>query len=63
MRIDRKPAAQTLQSTVPPVFDIHRGHTTEVFEYGRPIEERAAFGEKQLAKPSSNQSGIHARSE
>lgn len=62
MRIDRKSAAQTLQSTVPPVFDIHRGHTAEVFEYGRhSAEERADL--ERLANRPSDASGIHARSE
>lgn len=62
MRIDRKPAAQALPSSVPPVFDIHRARTAEVFEYGhRPAEEWADL--ERLANRPSDPPGIHARSE
>jgi hypothetical protein len=62
MRIDRKPSAQALPSSVPPVFDMHRARTAEGFEHGRrPAEECAEL--ERLASRPSDPPGIHARSE
>jgi hypothetical protein len=38
MRVDRKPVAQSFQSSVPPVFAIHGARTFEAPGPGRPRE-------------------------